>query len=270
VVDSSSTDGTPELADKAGAKVLVIPQQEFNHGESRNLGISYTSGELVVLMTQDAVPENDNWLFPLVGSVIGDDAVSGAYSRNAPHPNTPPWILHQMEDHGVLSDEPRVQNLGESESLDSLPPMEQLRLCTFDNVSSLIRKSAWVDNPFPRVPFAEDLAWAKAEIMRGHKIVYQPESGVIHSHRRGPMHEYRRSKVAHQRLVELFNLRLVQTIPLLVRYSLQNMLRLTGWALKTHPVRLGDIVLAPFVAMAETMGQYVGARSAVYLGERQP
>ncbi len=269
VVDSASTDGTQEVASKAGAKVIVIPRREFNHGETRNLGISNTSGELIALLTQDAFPENDQWLFPLVDCVMGDVAVSGAYSRHIPHPNAPPWILHQMEAHGVLCDQPRTQHLGTLESLDSLPPMEQLELCTFDNVSSLIRRVAWTEHPFPKVPFAEDLEWAKSEIMVGHKIVYQPESGVIHSHRRGPVHEYRRSKIAHRRLLELFDLRLVPTVPLLIRYTLQNVRRLTGWTLKTHPVRPGGILQAPLIAMAGTLGQYAGARSALYQGERQ-
>ncbi len=270
VVDSASTDGTQDLARKAGSKVIVIPRREFNHGETRNLGISNTSGELIALLTQDAFPENDNWLFPLADSVMGDAAVSGAYSRHIPHPNTPPWILNQMEAHGVLSEQPRHQHLETLESLDSLSPIEQLKLCTFDNVSSLIRRSAWVEHLFPRAPFAEDLEWAKEEIMRGHKIVYQPESRVIHSHRRGPIHEYKRSKIAHRRLMELFDLRLIPTVLHLIRYTLQNMCRLTGWALKTHPIRPGDILQAPLVAIAGTLGQYAGARTAIYQAERQP
>jgi hypothetical protein len=174
-----------------------------------------------------------------------------------------------MDEHGAMSKTPRTQYLGESKSLEALSPLEQLRLCTFDNVSSLIRKSAWTDNPFPRVPFAEDLAWGKAELLRGRKLIYQPESRVIHSHRRGPIYEYRRSRIAHQRLAELFDLRLVSSVPLLIRYSLQNMLRLTCWALQAHPMRLGDVFQAPLVAMAETLGQYTGARGAIYQGEEE-
>ena len=37
VVNSSSGDGTVELARKMGAETLVIPRYEFNHGTTREL-----------------------------------------------------------------------------------------------------------------------------------------------------------------------------------------------------------------------------------------
>jgi rhamnosyltransferase len=262
VVDSGSNDGTFKAARKAGAKIIAIDRKTFNHGGTRNLGISESRGELVALMTQDAMPENENWLHSLVEAVQSDPSVSGAYSRQIPHPGTPPWILRQMEEHGVHSDIRRIQYLANSSSFDNMQPLERLKLCTFDNVSSMMRRSAWEKHPFPEVPFAEDLEWSRDEILRGNKIVYQPESRVIHSHRRGPIHEYRRSRIAHQRLRELFDVHLVPTIPLLLRYSVRNVLRLTGWALET-PGTIADIFQAPLVAIAGTLGQYVGARIAV-------
>ena len=261
VVDSGSTDGTSEVARKAGGMTIDINRKSFNHGGTRNLGISNSSGELAALLTQDAMPENENWLYSLVEAVKSDPSISGAYSRQIPHPSTPAWILHQMEEHGLHSDIPRIQGLTESSTFDNMPPLEKLRLCTFDNVSSLIPRSVWEKHPFPEAPFAEDLEWAKYEILQGNKIVYQPESRVIHSHRRGAIHEYHRSRIAHQRLHELFQVRLVPTIPLLLKYSIQNVIRLTGWALE-RPGNIADIFQAPLVAVANTFGQYVGARAA--------
>ena len=45
VVDSGSTDGTAELARRYGASVHRISQNEFDHGATRNLGVSL-SGRL--------------------------------------------------------------------------------------------------------------------------------------------------------------------------------------------------------------------------------
>ncbi len=44
VIDSSSTDGSAELARSHGAKVHVIPVEEFNHGATRNLGARARAG----------------------------------------------------------------------------------------------------------------------------------------------------------------------------------------------------------------------------------
>jgi rhamnosyltransferase len=262
VVDSASKDRTREIAKEAGAKVFKIHRQDFNHGGTRNLAISETKGEFVALLTQDAFPENERWLSALVETLLEDPTVSGAYSRHLPNANTPPWVLRQMQDHGVLSEEKYLQFLDKPESYHVLEPLQRLRLCTFDNVSSLIRRSAWEKHRFPEVPFAEDLEWARDEILRGNKIVYQPDSRVIHSHRPNPFQEFRRAKIAHQRLVELFNLRLVPTFPLLFRYGCKNISQLTGWALEEHPIQWRNAFEAPFVAMASTLGQYSGAKSA--------
>jgi rhamnosyltransferase len=269
VVDSGSKDGTLDAARHVGAKTIVIDRKSFNHGGTRNLGISESSGDPVALMTQDAMPENKNWLCTLVEAISNDPSTSGAYSRQIPHPNTPPWVLRQMENHGLFSDSPRIQELKESSSFHCMQPLEKLALCTFDNVSSLVRRSAWEKHPFPEAPFAEDLEWARDEILRGNKIIYQPKSRVIHSHRRGPVHEYRRSRIAHQRLCELFDIQLVPTVPLLFRYSLQNIIRLTGWALE-KPANIADIFQAPWVAVAGTLGQYMGAKSTIANREAQP
>ena len=270
VVDSGSTDGTRQAAQHSATKTITIPRRNFNHGGTRNLAILEAHGELIALLTQDAMPDNDQWLYYLVAAVMSDDDVSGAYSRQIPHPDTPPWIKHQMAEHGLFSDQPRIQQLSNPKSFDTLDPLERLNLCIFDDVSSLIRRSTWENHPLPEAPFAEDLEWAKEELLRGKKIVYEPKSRVIHSHRRGAIHEYRRAKIAHYRLYELFDLRLVPTIPLLFRYSLQNIIRLTNWTLQERPVHLNDAFMAPFVAVASTLGQYMGAKIASQQRGAQP
>jgi len=260
VVDSGSTDGTLQACAQAHARTLTIDRKTFNHGGTRNLGISESRGEFVALLTQDAMPEDDNWLHYLVEAAAGNQRVSGAYSRQIPHPDTPLWVIRQMDEYGSFSDTPTIQKLTDTAAFDRMEPIEKLRLCRFDDVSSLIRRSVWERHPFPQAPFAEDLEWAKEEILRGNKIKYEPRSRVIHSHRRGALHEYRRSKIAHQRLCELFDLRLVPTFPLLVRYSLQNIVRHLKWAWG-KPARLGDLLAVPCVAVASTLGQYIGAKA---------
>jgi rhamnosyltransferase len=261
VVDTDSTDQTREMAVKAGAKVYKIEQKDFNHGDTRNFAISRTEVEVVALLTQDALPENEHWLYALVNTVLDDPQVSGAYSRQIPHNKVPFWVRKQMEEHGVLSEEKRVQYLGEKDSFGAMSPIQRVQLCTFDNVSSAIRREAWEEHPFPKVLFAEDMDWGRGEILRGHKLIYQPNSCVIHSHRPNPFQEYARAKVAHKRLAGLFDLRLVPSFPMMIRYGISNSFRLTQGTIKKHPMRWIEIAEAPFIAMASTLGQYYGAKS---------
>ena len=59
VVDSGSTDGSPERARALGAIVHEIPAAEFVHGATRNLAARLSSGDVLVFTSQDAVAADD-------------------------------------------------------------------------------------------------------------------------------------------------------------------------------------------------------------------
>ena len=90
VVDSGSTDGSPERARAAGAVVHEIPPEEFGHGRTRNLGVELARGETVVFTSQDAVADDGGWLARLVAAARSGPDVAGAYGRQLPHPDARP------------------------------------------------------------------------------------------------------------------------------------------------------------------------------------
>src|SRR5215207_11506377 len=79
LIDSGSTDGTVELAQQYGATVHRIPKTEFNHGATRNLGVSLARGKYVALTVQDAVPVDEWWLAAMVENLERDEQVAGVY-----------------------------------------------------------------------------------------------------------------------------------------------------------------------------------------------
>ena len=90
VVDSGSTDGSPERARAAGAVVHEIPPEEFGHGRTRNLGVELARGDTVVFTSQDAVADDSGWLARLVAAARSGPNVAGAYGRQLPHPDARP------------------------------------------------------------------------------------------------------------------------------------------------------------------------------------
>jgi rhamnosyltransferase len=66
VIDSGSTDGSLEIAERHGARIHRIPKAEFSHGGTRNLAMEMASGEHVAFITQDATPAHDGWLAALL------------------------------------------------------------------------------------------------------------------------------------------------------------------------------------------------------------
>src|SRR5262245_58220280 len=56
-IDSGSSDGSAELlAADSRVRLVRIPAADFQHGRTRNLAMRTAVGELVVFLTQDAVP----------------------------------------------------------------------------------------------------------------------------------------------------------------------------------------------------------------------
>ena len=196
VVDSGSTDGTLEVGRQFDARVISISPQEFNHGETRNLGIRHSRGSLVGCLVQDARPANRGWLAPLVAALEGDTRVAGAYSRQLPWPKDDPltqFLVGQW--HQVQGARRVCQALPAPGTLADLPFGERRRVCTFDNVSSLLRRQAWEQYPFRPVRFAEDMDWAQRVLQAGLALVYEPDSQVYHSHVRPFLYNLKRQYV---------------------------------------------------------------------------
>jgi rhamnosyltransferase len=56
IIDSESTDGTPQLAQAQGFSVHSIHRSEFNHGRTRQAGAEMSpDAEILIYLTQDAI-----------------------------------------------------------------------------------------------------------------------------------------------------------------------------------------------------------------------
>lgn len=210
-IDSGSTDDTVAIGKELGTEVTTIPRTEFNHGETRNLGIGKASAEIVVLMTQDALPVDDRWLEALL-EPFTDERVAGTYARQIPRDDADILTRHRLENWVTFGKERIIREIKNRADYDALPPAEKYKFCNFDNVCSCVRKSVWRRIPFKQADFAEDMEWSRDALLAGWKIVYQPEAQVIHSHNRSQVYEHRRTYLVVRRLNELFGYRPVENI----------------------------------------------------------
>ncbi|MGI8651136.1 MAG: glycosyltransferase family 2 protein [Rubrobacter sp.] len=215
VVDSGSTDGTVELARRCGARVHSIPGSEFNHGATRNLGVSLTSGEYVVLVVQDALPVGKGWISAMISNLENDGRVAGVYARQIPRPEADPVTRALVS--GMASATPERREQRAEGDYEKLPPPRKRRLAAFDNVSSCVRRSVWEEFAFEAARFGEDIRWGKAVVGAGYTVVYEPRSVVVHSHERGALYDLKRYYADQKVLAELFDLRPVGSLPRLAR-----------------------------------------------------
>lgn len=173
LVDSLSTDATASIA-AADPRVRLVPIPDFTHGRARNLGAREARGEIVVLMTQDAVPADRAWLAALLAP-FEDPQVVAAYSRQVPHADANP-----MERFFLLKRFPPGPPVRRA-----APPGTPLAFedVFFSNVSAAIRRDALLAHPFDEeLIMSEDQQFSRDVIAAGHAVVYQPDSVVRHSH----------------------------------------------------------------------------------------
>jgi rhamnosyltransferase len=211
VVDSGSTDQTVMLAEQVGATIYRIPQEQFNHGATRDFGISKSNCEKVVLMVQDAVPNDIFTLERLVAALEGEN-VAGVYARQLPRPEADVITKRNLDNWLTGRREREVRFIRDSGWYDALPPMDKYLFCNFDNVCSALRKPVWTEHQFGRINFGEDIDWAERVLKAGWRIVYEPAAAVVHSHDRPLSYEYKRTYVCHRKLFQQFGLQLVPSL----------------------------------------------------------
>lgn len=262
IVDSGSRDCTLAIVDRYPARVIRIPPRQFNHGATRNLGIRETSGEFVILITQDAEPADEQWLPALIKN-FDDPKVAGVYCRQIPRDDADVITRRRLNEWLTGSSERRAVKITDPSRYQSLGPMDLYRFCNFDNVCSCLRKSVWEKFPFEHTYFAEDIGWSKKVLEAGFTIVYEPDAAVYHSHNRSVWHEYQRTYVCHRRLYQLFGLQTIPTFSNALRATVKNMTAEGRYISEHEPDsfrKVSMMLRLPLLSLCSVFGQYRGAR----------
>jgi rhamnosyltransferase len=172
-VDSGSTDGTLDVLRRFPVRLIEIPSDQFHHARTRNLAATLASGQILVFLSQDAIPASSSWLKTLVSN-FEDRNVGAVYGRQLAKPESSMERKHLLDavygEHRIVKDPAHRNGLG-------------YRFYHFSDVNAAIRRSVWEQARFPEdLRVFEDLGIAKLILDRGWKIVYEPNAAVIHSH----------------------------------------------------------------------------------------
>ena len=173
VVDSGSTDGSDALAEAHGAHVHRIPPEEFNHGATRNLGVSLARGDVLVFTSQDAFPGSPDWL-ALLTAPLRDTEVGGVYGRQVAHEGANPPERFFLD--FLYGERARTQTV-------SSPAELSMETTLFSNANAAIRREVFERFRFvDDINMSEDQEWSQRVLLAGYAIVYEPRAAVRHSH----------------------------------------------------------------------------------------
>jgi glycosyltransferase involved in cell wall biosynthesis len=204
-VDSGSTDGTVELCRRFGATVIPYPGGEFNHGVARNAGARLATGELLVFMSQDAIPVGTDALAGFARALRSDPRMAAASGRQVPRSDADLFTCWQLWCYrervlGYRADTVVGVEPGE---LEALGPAERHRAAQLDNVFACVRRDVFEMLRFRPRAIAEDLDLGLRLLAGGHRIGFLSSVAAVHSHSRPPAYHLRRSFVEWVALVDL-------------------------------------------------------------------
>lgn len=184
VVDSSSTDDTVAIAREFGAEVVIIPQREFNHGQTREFARRRLGTDVVVMLTQDAILEEPEAIEHLIAPIVTHTA-DVSYGRQLPKPGATLWEAF-VRDYNYPA-HPQLRRLGD---------VERYGVYTFfcsDSFAAYRQSALDAAGGFDSAFTSEEYFAVARILLNGGAIAYTPEARVYHSHRYTLLQEFRRN-----------------------------------------------------------------------------
>ena len=155
-------------------EIVHIRKEEFDHGGTRNRACAMCDGDIILLLTQDAIPA-DRYLVEKLTAPFEDEEVCAAYGRQ----------MADRKDNPVDAYTRRFNYPAESR-VKSAGDLPELGIKTFfcSNVCAAYRKSVYDElGGFPlHTIFNEDMIFASRLIEAGKKIAYAADARVWHWH----------------------------------------------------------------------------------------
>jgi len=190
LIDSGSSDASLRIIGKykenySFIQLYEIQQQDFDHGGTRTMAARKTHKDILLFMTQDAIPANTTTLERLLYSFTKDEKIAAAYGRQLPAKN--------------------ASFFGEHLRLFNYPQKSQIRsqqdwgYYGFKTVFISNSFAAWrrdileKQGYFPeQLVFGEDTVALSQMLEQGYSVAYVSGAAVYHSHNYSIAQDFKR------------------------------------------------------------------------------
>lgn len=195
VVDSGSTDGTIEIAQKYTPHIVQIRPEDFSFGYALNVGCQAATGELLLFASAHVYPVYHDWIEKIIAP-FSDERIALVYGRQIGGKPT------KFSEHEIFRKWFPAYDIHSQKN----------PFC--NNANCAIRRSLWLIQPYDEsLTGLEDLDWAKKIQEAGYKINYQSTATIVHLHEETPsrvFNRYRREAIAlksimHEESFSLFD-----------------------------------------------------------------
>ncbi|NLP35106.1 MAG: glycosyltransferase family 2 protein [Clostridiales bacterium] len=188
----------PEIPD-SNITIIPIDKSSFDHGGTRRYGATLSDADILLYMTQDAIPA-DEYLIENLLKPYEDTQVSATYARQ---------LANDSSD--IIEDFTRNFNYPDKSFMKSKADLKTLGIKTFfcSNVCASYRRDVYEEMGgfVKKTIFNEDMIMAASMIEAGYKIAYVAEAKVLHSHRYSYLQQFSRNfdlGVSHNQYPDVF------------------------------------------------------------------
>jgi rhamnosyltransferase len=236
-IDSGSTDGSRDAAERRGVRILDLEASAYVPGRVLNQAMEATQSPVVVFLNADAVPLSPDALVQLVAPLFRPNVVA-TFGRQVPRTGADPQT---RLDH--------LRAFGPEE------PVETARGKFFSMAASALRRDAWERLRFDEhLAYSEDVDWVRRASALGWESAYAPEA--------------RFEKSRHYDLRGHWQRRMGEGAADAVIYRLASVSWLADWAVPLTGALARDVragILSPrslATRFVQASGYYAGRRRA--------
>lgn len=167
-------------------EVYLLSKEQFDHGGTRHEATTHSQADYLLLMTQDAMPQDEFLVENLLRSFEKDSMIKAAYGRQLPNST-----CREIEKYT------RSFNYPEESRVKSKEDLATLGIKTFfcSNVCAMYEKATYdeMGGFTRRTIFNEDMIYAGNLVKKGYKIAYAADAQVIHSHNYNAIEQFHRN-----------------------------------------------------------------------------
>ena len=174
IIDSSSEDSTQDIAKAYKLALSIIPQEEFDHGGVRSMAKTLTSGDIIVYLTQDALPLSVKDIDRLV-SVFNNKSIGAAFGRQIPYKETGLFGKHLRKFN--YNDESYIRDINDKD-------LHGIKTAFLSSSFAAYRRSAMDEIGWFKdgLILGEDTYAGAKLLKKGYKLAYVADAQVYHSH----------------------------------------------------------------------------------------
>lgn len=197
LVDSGSTDGTIEIAERNGCRIYHIQREEFSFGRSLNIGCAAAHGDILVIISGHCVPTDEYWLKRICQPIL-EGRADYCYGRQ----------FGGTESH--LSE---CRIFAKYYTEQSKIPQDGF-FC--NNANAALSRRAWEQHYFDEdLTGLEDMEFAQRLTRADGKVAYVAEAGVFHRHDETwaqVRRRFEREAIALQKIMPQIHVNLIDTL----------------------------------------------------------